>query len=221
MAEQETELLSSRPNQGRLVLIKDRQISPIFFFDGSHASMNSIRRFCLRTALLAAGLSMILLAGCSGTGSVSGVVTQANGQPLTGGIITFYPKKGNSVSTNIKPDGTYEAVVPVGECKVSVDNRTVGKAPAAPIGSSGSSTASGAGTPGPNVPGGKGGMPGDKAGEKIKERMREQGHDPTAASGDILPGTYVKIDTKYYKSDSSGLVYTITGGSQKIDIKLD
>lgn len=57
-------------------------------------------------------------------------------------------------------------------------------------------------------------------GDKIKEMMQQKGVSPTG-SGQAQPGTYVKIDPKYYDHEKSGLVFTISGGSQKIDIKLE
>jgi hypothetical protein len=59
---------------------------------------------------------------------VTGKVTLPGGKPLTGGNITFTPVggKGNAGSGQINADGTYQAVnVPLGECKVSIDNSTL------------------------------------------------------------------------------------------------
>src|SRR5207253_1809269 len=47
-----------------------------------------------------------------------------NGQPLPGGRVTFRPADGrrNSVTSTISEKGEYQAVLPVGEVKVTVDN---------------------------------------------------------------------------------------------------
>jgi len=165
---------------------------------------------------------MCLTVGCSGTCTVSGTVTQANGQPLSGGDITFVPVDTSKtpVTGVIKPDGTYQVSVPKGECKVAIDNRNVGKAPPPPVGAGGGySGPDKSGAPkGGGPPMGKGGPP--NPGDKIKEKMQEKGVSPTG-SGQAQAGTYVKIDPKYHDHEKSGLVFTISGGSQKIDIKLD
>jgi hypothetical protein len=78
--------------------------------------------------LRAAGLAALaLVAGCSGSGSVSGTVT-LDGAPLTSGTVTFHPTAGGPVAIgNIGPDGRYELAVgtdktvPPGEYVVTVE----------------------------------------------------------------------------------------------------
>jgi len=51
--------------------------------------------------------------------------------------------------------------------------------------------------------------------------MKESGQAPTTGSGDTQPGTLKPINKKYYDSETSGLTYTVKGGIQSFDIKLD
>ena len=187
-----------------------------------------------------------LAAGCGASkGKVTGKVTMSNGEPLPGGTITFVPVsgKGNIASVFINPDGTYELDAPAGECKISIDNRNVGKKPAAPIGAGGGGNVappeaggkSGVvtGPPGgkggvvTGPPGGKGGPPAGKGGappkddkDDIEKRMKETGQAKTG-SGDVQPGTLKPINPKYYDPETSRLTYTVKGGTQPFDIKLD
>jgi hypothetical protein len=70
-------------------------------------------------------LLLPLLGGCGkGRGTVSGKVIYLN-QPVTGGWLTFRPAdpRENLVTVPIRPDGRYEARLPVGEVKIAIDNR--------------------------------------------------------------------------------------------------
>ena len=78
----------------------------------------------LRPAALA---GVALLAGCGGSGSVSGKVT-LDGQPLTTGTVTFHPVGSGPVAIGtIGPDGRYELAVgqdrsvPPGDYVVTVE----------------------------------------------------------------------------------------------------
>src|SRR5262245_367143 len=78
------------------------------------------------------------LTGCGfGKAKISGQVL-FRGQPLAGGLVTFRPvdKKQNPVTARIDENGKYEATVPMGEVKISVDNRSV-NATGGPVGVSG------------------------------------------------------------------------------------
>ena len=182
-----------------------------------------------------------LATGCGESrGKVAGKVTMSNGEPLPGGTITFVPVsgKGNIASTSISPDGKYELEVPSGECKISVDNRNVGKTPPAPIGAGGGGNAPPPGVGGAGVktgpPGGMGGAgvktgppgggakagpPQDKGGD-IEKRMKDSGQAPTGA-GSVQPGTYKPINPKYYDPETSGLTFGVKSGSQTFDITLN
>ena len=92
----------------------------------------------LRTVCFGVLLAALCVAGCAKNGTVSGKVTLPDGSPLPGGQIAFQPEdtKRNPVIAVIKEDGTYSCSVPVGNCKVSIDNRAIGKS-SAPIGAGG------------------------------------------------------------------------------------
>ncbi|MBY0229878.1 MAG: hypothetical protein K2W96_11405, partial [Gemmataceae bacterium] len=81
-------------------------------------------RSVYRVALLA---FCLVLVGCSGKGAnrqskVSGKVTY-NGNPVTGGLMTWHFSEGRSVPITIEPDGNFSASqVPSGEATVTVDN---------------------------------------------------------------------------------------------------
>ena len=92
--------------------------------------MTRFRRLPSRSALpLAIGVLLVCSVGCGKTGTVKGIVKQADGTPLPGGLIMFAPEEaGKSAATGvIKEDGTYEVEVPKGAFKVSIDNRAAGQ----------------------------------------------------------------------------------------------
>ena len=92
--------------------------------------MTRFRRLPSRSALpLAIGVLLVCSVGCGKTGTVKGIVKQADGTPLPGGLIMFVPEEaGKSSATGvIKEDGTYEVEVPKGAFKVSIDNRAAGQ----------------------------------------------------------------------------------------------
>jgi hypothetical protein len=68
-------------------------------------------------------LAALVLPGCGGGGPPTGVVTgdvTIDGRPANAGSVVF-TVKGQSISGQILPDGTYKAVgVPVGEARVHV-----------------------------------------------------------------------------------------------------
>ena len=156
----------------------------------------------------------------------------SNGEPLPGGTITFVPEGGGSVaSVWINPDGTYEIEAPLGECKITIDNRNVGVTPAPPVGAGGGGNAPPAGSgpkggspggvmTGPPGGAGKSGAPPKDKGGEIGNRMKEAGQSPTG-SGSVQPGTLKPINAKYYKTETSGLSLGVKSGSQSFDIKLD
>jgi hypothetical protein len=140
-------------------------------------------------------LFALAITGCGGkSGKVSGQV-MFQGKPLPGGVITFRPvdTKRNPVTATIDPNGNYEASVPAGEVKVSVDNRVL------------KSSSGPAQTP-KGVPGGAQiGPPKDSMGGAGKDR------NFLAPPGEKPPGTYVPIPEKYYDTESSGLSLTVKG----------
>jgi hypothetical protein len=73
---------------------------------------------CLQLGGLASLL--FLLAGCGGTGTVSGKV-KVNGEPVTAGTVTFLAEDDKSYQGNISPDGSYTVEkVPPGTVKIGV-----------------------------------------------------------------------------------------------------
>ena len=179
---------------------------------------------------IALGL-ILLLAGCSKTGKVTGKVLMANGQPLPGGTITFTPAegKGNPAAATIKEDGTYEVNAPTGVCKVSIDNRAAGKS-YTPVGAGGMSAPK-------DLPKGEDGfagkMPGFPKGMKkdtgppkgetgaggIAGAM--EGKHETVGPTTPVAGKAVPINSKYYSPETSGIELKVKGGSQTLDIKLE
>jgi hypothetical protein len=152
-------------------------------------------------------LSLVVVAGCGASqGKVTGRVLY-NGAPLPGGTVLFRPAdpKANSVFARINDDGTYEAELPVGEVKVSVDNRDLQPPPR---------------TQGPVR------LPGINLPREVQQKFaqaKSQAPAEAAESPDALEkpsGKYVPIPDKYYSVDTSGLQFTAKGGNQTQDIEL-
>ena len=146
-------------------------------------------------------LLLAALVGCgSGTGTVSGRVLVGKAkEPLPGGLVTFAPvdSKHNVVTAEIDEQGHYEATVPAGEVRISVDNRSL-MPPAA--------------SPPPSLP------PELLKLKKLPPPTKVEA--PAPAGGVKASGRYRKIPEKYYRTDQSGLTFTVTGGAQKHDIEL-
>jgi hypothetical protein len=154
------------------------------------------------------GLVVMLpvIAGCGvGQARVSGKVLY-NGAPLPGAQIMFRPADAtqNAVSARADADGRYEAVLPVGEVKVSVDNRDQephkkGPSPLPP------------------------GLP-----PEISQKLKGNGQPEAAApkSGDNNPDKpavkYIPIPANYYDIEKSGLGFRVEGGggTQEHDLEL-
>ncbi len=85
-----------------------------------------MKRWFLYTVFLAAPF----LAGCGSSGpgpggpqgEVSGKVL-FKGKPLPGGMVTFMGPAGMFGNSRIGEDGSYQLTAPVGEVKITVDNR--------------------------------------------------------------------------------------------------
>jgi hypothetical protein len=151
------------------------------------------------------GLLLVLpvATGCgAGRGKVSGRVLY-HGAALPGGSVTFRPADPgqNAVSAVVGEDGHYEAVLPVGEVTVSIDNRRLQPPPNLGVGLTTGlplppeMRKDGAGTP-PEQPGG------------------------AEANPTRPPGHYIKIPDKYYNMETSGLQFTVSGGEQEHDLVL-
>ncbi len=152
-------------------------------------------------------LSLLGLAGCGPSeGKVSGHV-KYGGAPLPGGIVLFQPTgPQNSVSVVLDEQGNYEAVLPGGEVKVSVDNRPLQ----------------------PHEPMLRGGPPNllGRVAARIPAENRENPPAPQAAGSpnprgvQKIPGKYVEIPKRYYDISTSGLKFTVERGNQTHDIEL-
>jgi hypothetical protein len=138
-------------------------------------------------------LALLAGLGCgSSTGTVTGKVT-FNGQPVTSGSVVFHGADGRVDSGLLDTQGNYTITrAPVGTVKVAV------------MAAKSSTKVVGGGAP-PGPPAGKG---------KLK-----QGPDSTEKP---IPATVEKspIPERYYDPEKSGLVYTVTSGTQVIDIDL-
>jgi hypothetical protein len=131
-------------------------------------------------------LGLVLAAvGCGeGSASVSGKVT-LNGQPLTGGAITFHAAGGRAEGSWIDPEGNYAiARAPVGQVKVTVVATQTREPPKTP-------------------------------------RKREVPQHPESQGGGGAPaGKPSAIPPKYKDPEKSPLTYTLSRGSQVINIDL-
>jgi hypothetical protein len=145
-------------------------------------------------------LLLVLAVGCGRRDQawVSGQVLY-KGQPVTGGIVTFFPadNRHRSVATPIDENGRYQTYLPFGDVKIAVDNRELEPAPQ---------------NQGVSVP-----LP---QGIKIPppEKSGEAKSNPAAPKRP--PGVYVAIPEEYYDVRTSGLTYTVQPGSQTHDIVL-
>lgn len=143
-------------------------------------------------------LLLPLVAGCSaGEGKVSGRVL-FDGTPLPAGRVTFRPadSRMNSVSVELDEQGNYQAVLPAGEVKVSVDNREWEPQPS--LG------------PGPLPPG----LP--------PEVQKALGSSAKPGDGGPVRASkrYVKIPERYHELETSELQFTVVRGEMKKDLEL-
>jgi hypothetical protein len=165
-------------------------------------------RGSLRIAL---GVSLLLLAaGCSSRGAVSGKVFY-EGKPLPGGKVLFIHEQKGSFTSRIQEDGSYKIPdVPTGQVKIAV---------------TGPATGSDANDPrlALSMRGGK--LPTDTDLAKLKKLvpsdvdeagLREMMGVPAAQ-----PQKSALIPSKYNDPEKSGLTYKVDGGPQTHDIKLE
>ena len=164
--------------------------------------------------LLFLPLAVVAL-GCGGgkhpAASVSGKVTVAGKTPLPGENITFALVADPTLvsETVIKSDGTFEAAdVPVGECKVVIDNTNLDLSKKA-------ATMPGMpGMPGKGPPGAGGPPPNVKG--KMGDAPKGADVDPTMnADKDAGAKKYVKIDPAFTKMESTTLRHTVVAGDSK------
>jgi hypothetical protein len=118
--------------------------------------------------------------------------------------VTFRPAdaRQNSVSAELDEQGNYQAVLPVGEVKVCVDNREWEPSPG-PIGSR---------------------LPPDLPPEVRKALGGAKPDQPPPKAPENAPrrasARYVKIPDRYYDLETSGLQFTVASGEQKHDLEL-
>jgi hypothetical protein len=158
-------------------------------------------------------LFLLAVGGCGGKGKVSGQVT-FDGKPLPGGIVRFRPANTafNPVSATIDQDGRYEATVPAGECKISVDNRALLGPSAGPVGITGGGKVGGRGAPS------KGAATGPPKG--VMDQVKVEKGVPEIVQQQRQAGTYVAIPKQYYDPETSGLTMTVKSGGQTHNIEL-
>jgi hypothetical protein len=169
-------------------------------------TMSAASSWCRRRPVLAgvgAVVLALLVSGCGpSTGDLSGKVLQKDGTPLPGGVVTFYPERGNPASATIQADGGYEVKnVAAGPVKISVSNDTLN-------------------------PKAKGNTIASKAIQPPKEalqKLKAEGKQIPGlgvAGGGKPPGKYVPINKDFTRPETSGLTAEVQGGEQKLDVKL-
>jgi hypothetical protein len=162
----------------------------------------------MRCISISAGLLLVLplISGCGSTqAKVSGQVLLDN-EPLPGGRITFLPAdpKQTLVRAELDENGKYEAVLPVGEVKICVDNRHLA----------------------PHGTGAKGGLPRDlPISQEVRKTIGSGAPEQPSPKSDENTakkpaGKYLKIADRYYTVEKSGLQFTVARGRQQHDIKL-
>ncbi len=149
--------------------------------------------------------------GCGpSTGKVSGTVS-VGGKPVPAGLITFRPDDpaANTVSAELDREGRFSIELPVGPCRVALDNREYQPRPKA-----------GAGVPS-----------GIALSPEVMAKLRQSSAastpppeiDPTKTADAPPPresGLYIPLPEKYYQVESSGLTFTVEPGEKTQDFKL-
>jgi len=155
-----------------------------------------------RHVIAALPLLFLLALGCGGSkglgSSVSGKVTY-NNQPVTAGMIYFYPAEGAASQVGILSDGTYTFTdLPPGDYTVVVDTESANQ--------------------NRNMPtyGGNRGGGGDAKGGQ-KPAPGGMSPRPEGAGGG---GAYVKIPDKFAKKESSTLKTTVGKGKNTYDVTM-
>ena len=143
---------------------------------------------------------VFVAAGCSGKGTISGKIYYKD-QPLGGGQVIFTNADGKgTLKADIQPDGSYTIErMPSGLAKIAVDTSSLRPVPQAAR----NAPHIPAGPPPDQVP------PGVDVGKTIYGATRPQGQK------------YVPIPENYSDPEKSGKTYTVTGGSQQYDIRLE
>jgi hypothetical protein len=167
-----------------------------------------------------------LSVGCARptTARVSGTVYQANGKPLPGGSVVFYPTEGKTrhATAEIGQDGKYDMPeAPVGPVKIAVNNIHLKEGIPPPVGLGGGMPAPGGGGKGPPMarpPGGAKKPPKD-AGTPPKGISDKDRAPPPKTTAPQLD-RYVPIDKKNADPETSELTFEVKPGTNTHDIKL-
>jgi hypothetical protein len=157
-------------------------------------------RFRIRLRSAAGAVLLLWAVSCSSKGSVTGKVFYKD-KPLPGGSVMLSHPKLGIVRSRIDAEGSYQFEnIPPAEVKIAVMGPQTEQ------------------RGGRSLPKGFD-MEKIKAGgvseEEIEQRMGVR--RPGASSG----GATVSLPKKYQDPEQSGLTFTVTGGSQTHDIKLD
>jgi hypothetical protein len=145
-----------------------------------------------------------ILAGCSPrTGHVTGKVTY-NGNPVPAGWIQFRPADPaqNSVTVELKEDGSFEVDLPAGEVTVTIDNREWEPRAAGAI---------------PSIPAGIPLSPEARAQVAASAAAAKKENEGKAGG---RSGKYVRLPEKYLDTASSPLKFTVKGGDQTENLTL-
>jgi len=152
------------------------------------------------------------VAGCSKSGKVTGTV-KLNGKKVPVGTITFIPEKGTSAVGEIE-DGTYTVEkVPAGSVTVTIDTSRQRAELTQLLKGGGPGAIQVPGSKAPKKSEIKGGGP-----EEMQSAMREAEEKQKERLAKLKD--MVDVPPEFADPKKSGLSYTITSGSQEIDIDL-
>jgi hypothetical protein len=137
---------------------------------------------------------LLLLAGCSSQGTITGKVTY-QGNPLPSGTVTFVPEQGGQAVTCDIRDGEYKVTkISPGPAKIAVST--------------------------PSNPGEVKSFINKMQPPEMKEKMAPGKSPPAGFDKSAEPPKPVPIPKKFNDPNNSGLTYTVKSGSQVHDIDL-
>lgn len=173
------------------------------------------------TPLLLA-LGMLAATGCSSEGNVSGKISY-QGKPLTGGIVVFM-SPGGSRTAQIGEDGTYSiSHMPIGLAKIAVDTRSAQAGVSTSGGVKGpfSGSKSGVGGKAPAAPPKKDMKATMSPGKGVE--LPDWAKDNPIYNTELAPkkDPAAKIPDRYADPETSGLTFSVGGGSQEYNIELN